>query len=192
MLWDQSGYMEITQLLNEVSSGDKEAYNKLYPLVYKKLKRIARRQLGNEFGSRTLSNTGLVHEAYEKLIDQDTVNYNGRTHFYAISARSMRQILVDYARKRTAQKRGGVNHKITLDEERLSLDSHAKTIIEIDHLMDELKSFDERMYHIVELRFFGGLSIDDTAENLGISPSTVNREWIKARGWFYKKIHENE
>ena len=184
--------MEITQLLNDVSSGDKDAYNKLYPLVYKKLKRIARRQLGNEYGSRTLSNTGLVHEAYEKLIDQDNVHYNGRTHFYAISARSMRQILVDYARKRTAQKRGGDNHKITLDEERLNLDSHAKTIIEIDQLMDELKSFDERMYHIVELRFFGGLSIDDTAENLGISPSTVNREWIKARGWFYKKIHENE
>lgn len=184
--------MEITQLLNDVSSGDKEAYNKLYPLVYEKLKRIAQQQLNKEYNSRTFSNTGLVHEAYEKLVDQDAVHYNGRTHFYAISARSMRQILVDYARKRTAQKRGGDNHKITLDEERLNLDSHAKTIIEIDYLMDELKSFDERMYHIVELRFFGGLSIDDAADNLGISPSTVNREWIKARGWFYKKIHENE
>src|SRR6056297_1306637 len=154
--------MEITQLLNDVSSGDKEAYNKLYPLVYK------------------------------KLVDQDAVHYNGRTHFYAISARSMRQILVDYARKRTAQKRGGDNHKITLNEERLSLDDHAHTIIEINDLMVELKTFDERMYHIVELRFFGGLSIEDTAENLNISPSTVNREWIKARGWFYQKINKNE
>ena len=184
--------MEITQLLNDVSSGNKEAYNKLYPLVYKKLKRIARRQLNNEYSSRTLSNTGLVHEAYEKLIDQDAVHYNGRTHFYAISARSMRQILVDYARKRTAQKRGGENHKITLDEERINLDEHANTIIEMDELMDELKVMDERMFSIVELRFFGGLSIDDTAENLGISPSTVNREWIKARGWFYQKINRNE
>lgn len=184
--------MEITQLLNDVSSGDKEAYNKLYPLVYDKLKRIAHHQLKNEYYSRTLSNTGLVHEAYEKLVDQDAVNYNGRTHFYSISARSMRQILVDYARKRTAQKRGGDNHKITLDEERLSLDEHAHTIVEIDDLMDELKTFDERMYKIVELRFFGGLSIEDTAENLDISPSTVNREWIKARGWFYQKINENE
>lgn len=184
--------MEITQLLNDVSSGDKEAYNKLYPLVYDKLKNIARRQLNNEYSSRTLSNTGLVHEAYEKLVNQDTVHYNGRTHFYAISARSMRQILVDYARKRTAQKRGGENYKITLDEERLSLDEHSHIIIEIDDLMDELKTFDERMYSIVELRFFGGLSIEDTAENLKISPSTVNREWIKARGWFYQKLNENE
>jgi RNA polymerase sigma factor (TIGR02999 family) len=130
--------MEITQLLNDVSSGDKEAYNKLYPLVYEKLKRIARRQLNNEYSSRTLSNTGLVHEAYEKLVDQNTVHYNGRTHFFAISARSMRQILVDYARKRTAQKRGGDNHKVTLDEENISLDEHANTIIEIDDLMDQL------------------------------------------------------
>ena len=184
--------MEITQLLNDVSTGDKEAYNKLYPLVYEKLKRIARRQLNNEYSSRTLSNTGLVHEAYEKLIDQDAVHYNGRTHFFAISARSMRQILVDYARKRAAQKRGGDNHKITLDEKNISLDEHANTIIEIDDLMDQLKTFDERMHSIVELRFFGGLSIDDTAENLDISPSTVNRELVKARGWFYQRMHENE
>lgn len=184
--------MEITQLLNDVSSGDKEAYKKLYPLVYQKLKNIARRQLNNEYHSRTISNTGLVHEAYERMVDQDSVHYNGRTHFYAISARSMRQILVDFARKRTAQKRGGDNHSVTLDEERLSLDDHAHTIIEIDDLMSELKMIDERMYNIVELRFFGGLSIDDTAENLDISPSTVNREWIKARGWFYQKLNKNE
>jgi len=184
--------MEITQLLNDVSSGNKEAYDKLYPLVYDKLKRIAQHQLNNEYSSRTLSNTGLVHEAYEKLVDQEAVSYNGRTHFYAISARSMRQILVDYARKRTALKRGGDNHKITLDEEKISFDEHAHTIVEINDLMDELKTFDIRMFNIVELRFFGGLSIDDTAENLDVSPSTVNREWIKARGWFYQKIHENE
>lgn len=181
--------MEITKLLNDVSSGKKEAYDKLYPLVYQKLKRIAQKQLSNEYSSRTLSKTGLVHEAYERLIDQQKVHYNGKTHFYAISARSMRQILVDYARKRTAQKRGGDNHKVTLDGENLSLDEHADTILEINDLMGQLKSFDERMHQIVELRFFGGLSIDDTAENLGISPSTVNREWIKARGWFYQKMH---
>jgi RNA polymerase sigma factor (TIGR02999 family) len=104
----------------------------------------------------------------------------------------MRQILVDYSRKRAAQKRGGDNHKITLDEKNISLDEHANTIIEIDDLMDQLKTFDERMHSIVELRFFGGLSIDDTAENLDISPSTVNREWVKARGWFYQRMHENE
>jgi RNA polymerase sigma factor (TIGR02999 family) len=184
--------MEITQLLNEVSSGDKEAYNKLYPLVYEKLKTIARRQLNSEYSDRTLSNTGLVHEAYEKMIDQHSVSYNGRTHFYAISARSMRQILVDYARKRTAQKRGGDSHKITLDEGTLNIEEHAGTIIQIDDLMDELKALDRRMHQIVELRFFGGLSIEDTAENLGISASTVNREWIKARGWFYQKMNKNE
>lgn len=184
--------MEITQLLNDVSSGDKEAYKKLYPLVYNKLKRIAQRQLGNEYYNRTLSNTGLVHEAFEKLVDQQSVSYNGKTHFYAISARSMRQILVDYARKRKAQKRGGDNYKVTLDEENLSIDEHADTVLEINDLMDQLKAFDERMYNIVELRFFGGLSIDDTAENLEISPSTVHREWIKARGWFYQKMHGNE
>lgn len=182
--------MEITKLLNDVSSGNKEAYNKLYPLVYHKLKRIAQSQLNSEYSSRTLSKTGLVHEAYERLINQQAVHYNGKTHFYAISARSMRQILVDYARKRTAQKRGGNNHKVTLDEGSLNLDEHAGTILEINDLMEELKSFDERMYHIVELRFFGGLSIEDTAENLGISSSTVNREWIKARGWFFQKMHD--
>lgn len=184
--------MEITQLLNDVSSGNKEAYNKLYPLVYEKLKTIARRQLNSEYSNRTLSNTGLVHEAYEKMIDQNTVSYNGRTHFYAISARSMRQILVDYARKRSAQKRGGDNQKITLDEGTLNIEDHADTIIEIDDLMDKLKLLDRRMHQIVELRFFGGLSIEDTADSLDISASTVNREWIKARGWFYQQMNKNE
>lgn len=180
--------MEITYLLNELSSGNKNAYNELFPLVYGHLKEIAQKQLSREYSSRTISNTGLVHEAYEKLVDQEAVHFNGKTHFYAISARSMRQILVDYARMRVAQKRGGDNHKCTLPENLSYSPDHADNILEIDHLMERLNVLDERMYKIVELRFFGGLSIDDTAETLAISPSTVNREWIKAKGWFYKHI----
>lgn len=184
--------MEITKLLNDFSSGDKEAYNKLYPIVYNKLKVIADKQLNLEYTDRTISKTGLVHEAYEKMVDQDNLHFNSRTHFFSISARSMRQILVDYARKRTAQKRGGDNHKITFNDELIHESNHAHSIIEIDALMDELKKLDKRMHDIVELRFFGGLSIDDTAETLGISKSTVSREWIKARGWFYLRINKNE
>lgn len=180
----------VTQLLVSVSEGNQQAYNKLFPVVYSELKRIAGNQLRKEYDEITLSQTELVHEVYLKLIDQTKVNYNDRSHFYGIAARSMRQILVDYARKKKAQKRGGNQKDITFEEKYVNLAHHASQIIKLDELLDELGTLNERLAKIVELRFFAGLSIDDTAGVLNISPSTANRDWVKARGWLYHRLNK--
>ncbi|MGF1671203.1 MAG: sigma-70 family RNA polymerase sigma factor [Balneolaceae bacterium] len=182
--------MEITQLLVKVSSGDKEAYNSLYPLVYEKLRILAQKQLSREYSDHTLCKTELVHEAYEKMIDQSGVDFNDRAHFFAIAARSMRQILVDYARKKKTAKRGGEFSKIDIDIENLQTDEHADQILRLNETLNELKDLDERICTVVELRFFGGLSIDETADVLNISTSTVNRDWLKARGWLHQKLNQ--
>jgi len=181
---------DVTQILVDIGQGDKEAYNRLFPIVYEKLKDIATGQLSREYGQHTLSRTELVHEAYMKLIDQTRINYQDRNHFYAIAARSMRQILVDYARKKKAQKRGGDKEDLTLDESSINIEEHASQIIELDTLLDELTNLEERLGKIVELRFFAGLSIEDTASMLDISTSTANRDWVKARGWLYQRLKE--
>jgi len=178
----------VTQLLVSVTEGNQQAYNKLFPVVYGELKRIAGNQLRREYDEITLSQTELVHEVYLKLIDQTKVNYNDRNHFYGIAARSMRQILVDYARKKKAQKRGGDHKDITFEEKSVNIAHHASQIIELDELLDELGTLNERLAKIVELRFFVGLSIDDTAEVLNVSTSTANRDWVKARGWLYHRL----
>ena len=180
--------MEITQLLVKASNGDKEAYNSLYPLVYEKLRLLAQKQLNREYSEHTLCKTELVHEAYEKMIDQSTVDYNNRAHFFAIAARSMRQILVDYARKKKALKRGGEFSKVDIDISNLQADEHAEQILVLNDALDELKNLDERICTVVELRFFGGLSIEETSDVLNISASTINRDWLKARGWLYQKL----
>ncbi|HMB97932.1 MAG TPA: sigma-70 family RNA polymerase sigma factor [Balneolaceae bacterium] len=180
--------MEITKLLVKASSGDKEAYNSLYPLVYEKLRLLAQKQLNKEYSDHTLCKTELVHEAYEKMIDQSTVDYNDRAHFFAIAARSMRQILVDYARKKKALKRGGEFSKVDIDINNLQAHEHAEQILVLNDALDELKRLDERICTVVELRFFGGLSIEETSDVLNISPSTINRDWLKARGWLHQKL----
>lgn len=184
--------MEITQLLKRVGSGDQTAFEELYPLVYQKLKRLAQAQLSREYQSHTLCKTELVHEAYEKMLDYPEPDYQGRTHFYAIAAKSMRQILVDYARKKKALKRGGEYSIQNMDMQEVHIEKHAEQIIIFDELLEQLKSLDERMASVVELRFFGGMSIEETAETLGISSSTANRDWLKARGWLYSKLKEQE
>lgn len=188
----QKSYMgnkaNITQLLLTVNRGDPDAYNKLFEIVYDELRRIANEQLNYEYSDHTLSKTELVHEAYIKLVDQAKIDFNDRTHFYAIAARSMRQLLVDYARKKKAEKRGGGAKPLPLDENILHIKKHAKNIIELDEHLDQLSELDERLGQIVELRFFAGLSIKETAKMLDLSASTVNRDWAKARGWLYQRL----
>lgn len=182
----------ITELLVSISNGNQSGYNKLFPLVYDELKRIARNQLNAEYQKHTLCKTELIHETYLKMIDQSQVNFNDRTHFYAIAARCMRQLLVDYARKKYAQKRGGYQQDLPLNEEIIDIQKHAQQIINLDEYLSELSKLDERLASVVELRFFTGLSIEETAEMLGLSTSTVNRDWVKARGWLYKRIQEEK
>lgn len=180
--------MEITQLLKRVGKGDQAAFDELYPMVYQKLKVLARAQLNLEFHTHTLCKTELVHEAYEKMIDYPEPDYQSRTHFYAIAARSMRQILVDYARKKNALKRGGEYSIQNMDMQEIHIEEHAEQIIQFDEMLNQLKKLDERMASVVELRFFGGMSIEETADCLNISSSTANRDWLKARGWLYSKL----
>ena len=183
-----SNKQNITQLLSTINRGDPNAYKKLFELVYDELRRIANRQLNYEYSDHTFSKTELVHEAYLKLVDQSKIDFNDRTHFYAIAARSMRQLLVDYARKKKADKRGGGEKPLPLDENIFHIKKHAENIIELDEHLDQLSELDERLGQIVELRFFAGLSIEETAEMMELSTSTVNRDWAKARGWLYQKL----
>lgn len=184
--------MEITKLLQKVGEGDKEAFNTLYPMVYDKLRTLAQIQLNKEYSNHTLCKTDLVHEAFEKMVDQDQsgIDFANRSHFFAIAAKSMRQILVDYARKKNALKRGGEYSILNMDLQNIKIEEHARQIIVFDELLEELKSLDERMYKVVELRFFGGLSIEETADTLNVSTSTANRDWLKARGWLFKEMKE--
>jgi len=181
---------DVTQILVDIGDGNQEAYNKLFPIVYEKLKDMAMGHLNREYGQHTLSRTELVHEVYMKLIDQTRIDYQDRNHFYAIAARSMRQILVDYARKKKAQKRGGDKKDLTFDESSINIEEHASQIIELDALLNELMELEERLGKIVELRFFAGLNIEDAADMLNISASTANRDWAKARGWLYQRLRE--
>ena len=184
--------MEITQLLIKVKDGNREAYNQLYPLVYEKLKRLAQSQLNQEYGKNTLCKTELVHEVYEKMVDQNHADYQDRAHFFSIAARSMRQILVDYARKKNTGKAGGNYSRLNLDLNDLQADEHADRILALNELLIKLKEVDERMCTVVELRFFVGLSIEETSQILNISIATANRDWLKAKVWFYQYLNEDK
>lgn len=178
----------ITTLLIDASSGNEQAFDRLFPLIYDQLRSLAASQLAGERSDHTLQKTALVHEVYIKLIDQTRIKWRDRTHFYAIAARAMRQILVDYARKKTAQKRGGKQQHITLDEETLDMDNHAEELLELNDLIDRLAEFDERKSKVVEMRFFAGMTIREIAELLDVSTRTVDRDWLKARGWIYQEL----
>ncbi len=176
---------EITQLLKEWAEGDGEAPQRVFPLVYQHLRRMARAQLGRRPPGDTLAPTGLVHEAYLKLVDPARVSLNDRQHFYAVAARAMRQILVDHARRRGSLKRGGMVDKTALDEGKVSVEERAQELVALDEALGSLEVIDPRLAQIVELRFFGGLSISETAELLCSSTSTVKRDWSKARAFLY-------
>lgn len=176
---------DATALLLE---GEGDALDALFPLVYGELHRIARRQLRRQPAGHTLNTTALVHEAYLKLIHAERVEWQDRAHFYALSARAMRQILLNYARDRQALKRGGDHHRITFTDDFAVAHQRAVALLDLDAALTEMADLDERMSRVVELRFFGGLSEAEIGHVLGISERTVRREWRQARAWLTRAL----
>ena len=181
----------ITQLLSEWSAGDREALDRLMPLVYDELRRLARSYLRRERPDHTLQATALVHEAYMRLIDQHSVTWQNRAHFFGIASQMMRRILVNHALAKATDKRGGHAEKLSLDRAIVVDGEREVDLIALDDALKELETTDARQCRIVELRFFGGLSIEETAEVLKLSPATVKREWSTAKLWLRRQIAKN-
>lgn len=180
---------EITQLLIQVTKGNREAEERLIPLVYSELRRLARRYMRQERPDHTLQATALVHEAYLRLTRQKEANWQNRAHFYAIAAQVMRRVLVDHARSKLAQKRGCDGQRVSLDEGLAITSKVPDQILALNEALQELSEKDPRQSRVVELRFFGGLTEDETAGVLGISPRTVKREWTVARAWLFQRLN---
>jgi RNA polymerase sigma factor (TIGR02999 family) len=181
---------DITELLLAWRSGDRRALDRLTPLVYDELRRIARSQLRREKSRHTLQTTGLVHEAYLRLVNHDRISWRDRLHFFGAAAGVMRRVLVDQARERLASKRGGGGVPLSLDAAPAIPDRQVD-LLAIHECLDQLSLLDERQARIVELRFFGGLSIEETAELMGTSPMTVKREWAVARAWLFRQMSDS-
>ncbi len=179
---------DLDALLARARAGDDDAVARLMPLVYDELRRIAARYMRRERPGQTIQATALVHEAYLRLLKDKSRNWQNRAHFLAIAATSMRQILVERARARSAAKRGGSRDRITLDETTLAAPAETIDLEAIDEALDTLARLDARQARIVELRFFGGLTIEEAAEALGISPATLKREWGVARAWLRREL----
>jgi len=179
---------EVTELLRRWSGGDVAARESLVPLVYDELRRLARYYLASQRSDHTLQSTAIVHEAYLRLAGRDNVHWENRSHFFAVAAQLMRRILVDHARKRNAAKRGGAHLTLLVDETVEPSSQRELDLVALDDALKALAELDERQSRIVELRFFGGLSIDDTSRILDISPATVKREWSTARAWLHGEI----
>jgi len=183
----------VTELLLDWSKGDKAAVDKLMPLVYDELRRLAHYYMGRERSGHTLQTTALVNEAYLRLIDQTRVQWQNRAHFFGIASQLMRRILVDYARSRRYAKRGGGARHVPLEEAApVVSSSRAAEVVALDDALTALAEVDERKSRIVELRFFGGLSIEETAEVLGLSPGTVMRDWTLAKAWLHRYMGKQE
>lgn len=180
----------VTELLTRWSGGDAAARDALVPLVYDELRRIARKCLAGQRTGHTLQPTALVHEAYLRLVNRNSPHWQNRVHFFALSAQMMRQILVDHARKHGAAKRGGGSITLVLDEAMAPQENAALDLLALDGAMKRLASLDARQSQIVELRFFGGLSIEETARVVDISPATTKREWATARIWLHRAMSE--
>jgi RNA polymerase sigma factor (TIGR02999 family) len=178
----------VTELLVRWRSGDHEALEALMPLVYDELRRLAGHYLRKERNDHTLQSTALVHEAYLRLAGGHAPNWQNRAHFFGVAAHLMRQILVEHARGRDAAKRGGSTLKLTLDHAVALPHQVDVDVVALDHALNELSELDAQQGRIVELRFFGGLTIEDTSEALGISPATVKRDWVTARAWLYRAM----
>jgi RNA polymerase sigma factor (TIGR02999 family) len=178
----------ITHLLKEWSDGDRQALDKLTPLVYEELRQQAARYLRRERPGHTLQTTALIHEAYLRLIDAKDVHWQSRAHFFAIAANLMRRILVEHARRRDADKRGGSHVRIQLDEALAVANETDVDLLAIDEALDRLAAIDPQQARVVELRFFSGLTVEETAAALGVSPKTVKRDWSVARAWLRREI----
>ena len=179
---------DVTQLLESWSNGDRLALERLMPLVYDELHHLAQRYLRQERSDHTLQSTALVHEAYLKMVDQKNVRWQNRAHFFGVAAQSIRHILVDHARGHKAAKRGAGEAKLSLDEAIGVPEKREVDVLALDESLERLAILDPQQGQIVELRFFGGLSIEETAEVLHISPATVKRDWVMAKAWLYQNL----
>lgn len=179
----------VTRALVSAANGDEAAAADLWELTYQELRRIAQRYLHRERNDHTLSATALVHEAYVRLVDQTRIEYRDRAHFFAVASKVCRRILVDYARRRTAEKRGGSRVKVTLDDKAAVVDAQSDELVALNEALERLMTLNERLGKVVEMRYFGGLSEEETAEILGVTPRTVRRDWAKAKGFLYDALY---
>lgn len=182
---------EITRLLDDYSNGNRAVLDQLLPVVYNELRRLAHSYLTRERKDLTLQTTALVHEAYIKLIDQHSVNFQNRAQFFALSAQAMRRILLDNARRHQAEKRGSGSKLLFEEIGDVAVEANENLLL-LDLALQELETFDEQQAKIIELRYFGGMTIEETAEVLKISPATVKREWTLARAWLYDKVNRGK
>jgi len=182
---------QVTELLVRWRGGDKAALDSLMPLVYAELRRIAKYYLQGERSDHTLQSTALVHEAYVRMTQQDLPKWQNRAHFFAVAAQLMRQILVDHARSHGASKRGGNVYKLALEDAEEHAQALDVDIVALDDALKSLATMDMQQSRVVELKFFGGLSVEDTAEVLGISASTVKRDWSTARAWLFRELNRS-
>jgi RNA polymerase sigma factor (TIGR02999 family) len=178
----------ITRLLLDWRNGDQSALDRLMPLVYEELRRMANHYMRNERRGHTLQTSALVNEAYLRLVDHENIEWQNRAHFFGVAAQAMRRILVDHARTRNYQKRGGGAQQVSLDEAMTLAGDRAAELIALDDALRELAKMDERKSRVVELRYFGGLSMEETAEALGVSIPTVTRDWNTAKAWLMREI----
>jgi RNA polymerase sigma-70 factor (ECF subfamily) len=179
---------DVTELLAALANGNPHAAQRLMPLVYEELKRLARTYMRGERRDHTLQTTALVHEAYLKLVRQETVHWQGRSHFFGIAGQLMRRVLVDHARGHLRQKRGGATVVLPLDEALVFSPEHSEELLKLDEALDRLAQVDARQSRVVELRFFAGLSVEETADSLGVSPKTVKRDWAVAKAWLHAEL----
>jgi RNA polymerase sigma factor (TIGR02999 family) len=180
---------DVTELLLAYRQGDREAFDRLVPMVYDDLRRIARRQLGRGNPDGVLDTTSLVHESYLKLVDGGRVDWQDRAHFLGVAARAMRQVVITYARRRGAAKRGGGSHQTTLDEgHHIAIDSQAEWLLALDAALERLGANNPRLARVIECRFFAGLSEEETATALGVSLRTAQRDWMRARAWLQEEL----
>ncbi len=180
---------DVTRLLIEARDGDRSAFDRLLPAVYEGMREMADRQLRRERPGHTLHPTALVHEAYLKMVDQAKVPWEGRAHFYGIAARAMRQILIDHARRNSAEKRGGGWERTELKADGIGFDMANEDLLALDEALDRLDALSSRLREIVEYRFFAGMTEPEIAEILGVTDRTVQRDWAKARAWLYKELY---
>lgn len=183
---------EITRLLEDWSRGDRSALDRLIPLVHAELRRIARRQMSQERAGHTLQATALVNEAYVRLAGDAGQRWQNRAHFFAVCAQVMRHVLIDHARSRAREKRGGALQRVSLEGVAALAEGGEAELLALDEALARLEEFDRQKARVVELRYFAGLGIEETAEALGVSPTTVRREWRRAKAWLYRALAEGQ
>ena len=178
-----------TDLLLDSTGGDRQALDRLMPLVYDELRRIAHRELGRARPNHTLATTEVVHEVYLRLVNQSRVARGERIRFFAIAAVAMRRIVIEYARRARAQKRGGGQRPLTLDEAVMAGEEQGEMLLALDEALTRLAALNDRLARVVECRYFGGLNEEETADALGVTARTVRRDWVKAKSWLYAELH---